>query len=118
MRSVYSAQYSDYKHEYIKLLENKLENHMKLKITDRDISCLYYLFLICAFCSLGSELYEKFFIAKRTMDLSSFYTFLFFALLTRYYYAIVYLLIKLEGINQQERQRQLDREKELENKEL
>ena len=48
---------------------------MKLKITDRDISCLYYLFLICAFCSLGSELYEKFFIAKRTMDLSSFYTF-------------------------------------------
>ena len=52
------------------------------------------------------------------MDLSSFYTFLFFALLTRYYYAIVYLRIKLEGINQQERQRQLDREKELENKEL
>lgn len=91
---------------------------MKLKITDRDISCLYYLFLICAFCSFGAEVYEKLFVGKVTINLSSFYTFLFFALITRYYYAIIYLLIKLEGINQQERQRQLDREKELENKEL
>ncbi|MPW45269.1 hypothetical protein [Acinetobacter guerrae] len=89
---------------------------MKLKVTDRDITCLYYLFLICAFCSFGAEVYEKLFIGKVTINLSSFYTFLFFALITRYYYAIIYLLIKLECINQQERQKQLSQEKEVRNK--
>jgi len=82
----------------------------KLKITDRCLTFVFYMFLVSAFFALGSSLYDKYTGHAKEIDFSSVYTFIFFAFFTRYQYAIQYWLQKAERINNEERKRHLAQE--------
>lgn len=83
---------------------------MKLKLRDKDIRFLYYLFATMMIISLLAACYARLFQNAETLDFSAFYTFFFLMMLTRYFYAIQYAIEKIERINQRERQHQLDLE--------
>lgn len=83
---------------------------MKLKLRDKDIRFLYFFFATMMIISLFAVCYAGLFQNVAKLNLSAFYTFLFFTLFTRYFYAIQYAIEKIERINQRERQHQLDLE--------
>lgn len=80
---------------------------VKLKLRDKDIQFIYYLFATMMVISLVAACYERLFQNAATLDLSSFYTFFIMMLFARFYYVIQYATEKIEQINRRERQRQL-----------
>ena len=80
---------------------------LSLKITDRCLTILFYLFLVLAVVSILGEIYENFTDVGNRIDLRSTYTFIVFAFLAKYQYAIQYWLRKIDKVNVEERKRQL-----------
>lgn len=65
------------------------------------------MFWLFAMGSIGLALYNKYMGYSQSIDMGSTFTFMFFAFFAKYQYAIQYWLSKLEIINTQERNRQL-----------
>lgn len=65
------------------------------------------MFWLFAMWSIGLALYNKYMGYSESIDMGPTFTFMFFAFFAKYQYAIQYWLSKLEIINTQERNRQL-----------
>ncbi|WP_436897607.1 hypothetical protein [Acinetobacter gyllenbergii] len=82
-------------------------NMLNLKITDRCLNFLFYIFLVAGFFAIGIELKNFLRVDDKQIELKPAFTFLFWAFFAKYFYAIQYWLKKLDSINSEERSRQL-----------
>lgn len=81
---------------------------LNLKITDRCLTVIFYLFFALGVFSMGLAVYEKCVGEAANIEFESAYTFIFFALFAKYNYAIQCWLNNVNKINNEERRRQLD----------
>lgn len=79
----------------------------KGKSFDNFLKLSAYMFWLLAIWSVGLTLYDKYMGYSESIDMGPTLTFMFFTFFTKYQYAIQYWLSKLEMINTQERNRQL-----------
>lgn len=88
----------------------KLITMFKGKSFDNFLKLSTYMFWLLTMWSIGMALYNKYMGYSESIDMGSTFTFMFFAFFSKYQYAIQYWLSKLEIINTQERNRQLQRD--------